>query len=202
MSYLNLVVEDNLQFGLLRKIIREVRPDMEFGEPIGRRGNDYIKQNLRSYNEASRHLPFLILTDLDQDACPIALIKKWITFDKHPNLLFRIAVREAEAWLLADRGNLAKFLSVAVSRISLHPETIDDPKQYLIGLARRSRRREIREDIVPIGTAKAGPAYNLQLAQFIDKFWNWEVAQQNSESLSRLIRCLQNFQPVTNLSDE
>ena len=196
MLYLYLVVEDELHANLLRRILREVRPDFECGEPIGKRGNDHIKKNLQSYNNVAPHQPFLVLTDLDRNACPLALIEKWITFEKHPNLLFRIAVREAEAWLLADRENLAKFLSVAVSKVSFHPETIDDPKQYLVGLARKSRKREIREDIVPIGTAKVGPAYNLQLARFVANSWSWKAAQQNSESLHRLINCLRDFHPI------
>ncbi len=196
MSFIHLVVEDELHTSLLRRVLNEIRPDLQFGEPIGKRGNDHIRQSLQSYNRAAPHQPFLVLTDLDRNACPLALIEKWITFEKHPNLLFRIAVREAEAWLLADRENLAKFLSVAVSKMPFHPETIDDPKQYLVGLARKSRKREIREDIVPIGTAKIGPAYNLQLARFVANSWSWQAAQQHSESLRRLINCLRNFHPT------
>lgn len=197
MSYIYLVVEDELHANLLSKILVEIRPDIQFDEPIGKRGNDYIKRNLRSYNQAARSIPFLVLTDLDLKSCPLALIEEWINFEKSPNLLFRIAVKEAEAWLLADRNNLAGFLSVSISKIPTNPESILDPKQNIINLARKSRKREIREDIAPIGTAQIGPAYNAQMAKFVAEFWNLETAQQNSESLSRLINRLRHFQPLT-----
>ena len=194
--YIYLVVEDELHTSLFNKILTEIRPDLRYDEPIGKRGNNYIRSNLRKYNQAAHAIPFLILIDLDRWSCPLALIEDWITFRKHPNLLFRIAVKEAEAWLLADRVNLAKFLSVSASTVPHDPEGLPDPKQSIISLARKSRKREIREDVIPIGTARIGPAYNTQLANFIAAFWDLEIAQQNSESLRRLVNCLRNFHPT------
>jgi hypothetical protein len=60
-----------------------------------------------------------------------------------------VAVREVEAWLLSDRANLVRFLSVPVSHVSRTPELLDNPKSAMVELARRSRRRDIREDMVP-----------------------------------------------------
>ncbi len=62
--------------------------------------------------------------------------------DPAPYMCFRVAVREVEAWLLADREQIARFLSIARSRVPQSPETLDNPKQRLVELARHSRRRE------------------------------------------------------------
>jgi len=39
--------------------------------------------------------------------------KKWLPYPKHPNLLFRVAVKEVEAWLLAHRAAFATFLGIS-----------------------------------------------------------------------------------------
>lgn len=55
-------------------------------------------------------------------------------------MCFRIAVREVEAWLLADAEQAAGFLAVPLARIPAEPETLPDPKATLIALAGRSRK--------------------------------------------------------------
>ena len=79
----------------------------------------------------------MVLTDLDDGPCPSDLIGGWLTSPRHPNLILRVAVREVEAWLLADAGNLAKFLGIDEARIPAIPEEIRDPKAMLVELARQ-----------------------------------------------------------------
>lgn len=62
---------------------------------------------------------------------------------------FRIAVRAAEAWILADRGRVAEWLGVPAARVPHDPDSLDDPKPTLVDLARRSRRSRMRRDLVP-----------------------------------------------------
>jgi len=154
-------------------------------------------------------IPFLVLTDLDRYPCPVALIQEWLTVPKHHNLLFRVAVREVESWLLADRTGFAKFLGIRESlvphdlgiRESLVPhdaDTIPDPKQYLINLARNSRKRDLRSDIVPLpkSTATQGRNYNGPLISFVQKSWDLLAAMKHSPSLSRTIHAVAQFQPL------
>jgi hypothetical protein len=89
------------------------------------------------------------LTDLDQHGCAPEIIKGWLREQPHGNLVFRVAVREVEAWLLADRVGFAKFLDVSIDLLPQEPDEVLDPKQTLINLARRSRIRSLREALVP-----------------------------------------------------
>ena len=52
--------------------------------------------------------------------------------------LFRIAVREVEAWLIADREALAGFLKIKIMHVPYKPEELVDPKRVLLELATRA----------------------------------------------------------------
>jgi hypothetical protein len=100
---------------------------------------------------------------------------------------FRVAVREVEAWLLADRASMALFLKVPLALIPRDPDGLDDPKLRLVDLARRSRQRDIRVDLVPReGSGRAvGPAYTSRLVEFAGKMWRPDAAAAHSDSLRR-----------------
>jgi len=143
-------------------------------------------------------MPYLILTDLDYEECAPIMIKEWLPETRNPNLIFRIAVREVESWVLADRPGFAKFLGISQNKMPRKPDELLDPKAYLINLAKDSRKRALREDIVPKqgSTAKQGPAYNERLASFVQDAWNPSNARQFSPSLERTIRAIEVFAPV------
>jgi hypothetical protein len=103
-----------------------------------------------------------------------ALIRDWLSELLPPNLLFRVAVREVEAWLLGDRTNLARFLRVSPALIPTGPEALGDPKTALIALAAKSRRTDIRDPIVPNkgSTARQGRDYNGCLTEFVRGDWD------------------------------
>jgi hypothetical protein len=131
----------------------------------------------------------MILVDLDDDFdCAPALRDEWLR-DMNHRLCFRVAVREIETWLLADRINLARFLSVTADLIPIDPEKLTDPKATLVRAATRSRRRSIREDIPPrqSGGRPEGPAYTSQLQEFVRDHWDVEQAMTQSISLSRCV---------------
>lgn len=192
--YINVVVEDEVHLNILTRILDYCVPTFVINSTYGLRGNQYIKQNLRAFNQAARFTPFLVLTDLDNNECPPFLLNKWIDFEPHPNLIFRIAVQEAESWLLADRENFAAFLGISPAKIERNPEAILNPKEYIVQLARKSRIRKIKEALVPFGTATVGPNYNFTVAEFILKKWKIDSAVQNSKSLSGLIKALNSFE--------
>jgi hypothetical protein len=138
-----------------------------------------------------------LLTDLDQHPCPPVLIDDWLDVEPHSNLIFRVAVREVESWLLADREGFADFLGISVVNIPLQPDQIANPKQSLVNAARRSRRRALRESIVPRqgSTSVQGPDYNGCLGEFVRNQWGRDAAAESSPSLSRAWERLIAFEP-------
>jgi hypothetical protein len=175
------------------------------GPVYGRNGKAHIRQRITNYNNAGRFSPWIILVDLDHDAeCAPSLCRAWLPHAS-PSMCFRVAVRQVESWMLADRERLANFLSVAASKIPTNPEAIDTPKEMVISLARQSRRRDIREDMVPRpGSGRAvGPAYTARMIEFVistQTGWRPEIAARNSESLRRALQCLRQLRTITSKS--
>jgi len=102
-----------------------------------------LRSGINGYNNAGRHRPWIVLVDLDQEAdCAPNLCRAWIS-QKSQKLCFRVAVREVEAWLLSDRESIARFLSVPVSRVPIEPESELNPKQTMVNLAAKSKRRSL-----------------------------------------------------------
>ncbi|OQY28497.1 MAG: hypothetical protein B6244_07030 [Candidatus Cloacimonetes bacterium 4572_55] len=193
---INLVVEDRLQEEALKKILGSILPKYHIPRVFCKNGRGYIKKKLESFNQASSITPYLVLTDLDRNPCAPDLIKKWVTdFALHPNLIFRVAVREVETWLLADRKNFANFLGVSKDKILREIESEKFPKQLIVRLAKKSKKRLIREKIVPrCKYVKVGPEYNSALVEFILTKWDYKVAAEASNSLSKLILSLRRFE--------
>jgi len=162
------------------------------GTIYGKKGKGHLRQKIHAYNKAARHARWIVLVDLDHDEdCAPPLRAAWIP-KPAAHLCFRIAVREIEAWLMADAAALSEYLSVAPSRIPVLPEALEHPKAEMVKLARRSRRRAIREDMVPReGSGRPiGPAYTSRLVEYAESFWHPEIAARRAESLSRAIACL------------
>lgn len=191
-----LVVEDDLSEAVVRKILRHLDRDFEVTMCLGRKGQGYIKDRVSAFNDSAKGSPFLLLTDLDRYECAPSLINEWLQTPQHENLLFRVAVREVESWLLAHRTAIARFLGVPRERIPLTPEGSSHPKADMIGLARRSGKNKIREDIVPIGTSRQGRNYNGRLIEFVENDWDVDEAVANSDSLQRFCHALATFNPV------
>ena len=162
------------------------------GDVYGKQGKEYLRQKIAGYNNAARRSPWIVLVDLDREQeCPPPLLNAWLA-QPAPNLCFRVAVREVEAWLMADVERLAAFLRVARNTIPANPEGLDDPKTAMVNLARSSKRMAIREDMTPRpGSGRqVGPAYSSRLIEFVSSFWRPDVAAMRSDSLRRAIDCL------------
>ena len=151
------------------------------------RGKPKLDALLGKYLQAAAHRPYLILRDLDTDAdCATAWLKphlhrvtRWASL--------RLAVRCAEAWLLADRARCADFLGVSEALVSPAPDELENAKHELLSLARRSSRRVIREGLCPAPghSLSVGPAYTGLLTEFVTTHWRPAVAERSSPSLRR-----------------
>jgi hypothetical protein len=192
-----LAVEDVLSEAMLCAILRQSGRDYAVGNCYRRGGFGYLKKTIRGFNQAAKGVPFFVLADLDKRLCPPQMIADWLRVPRHPNLLFRIAVREVEAWVLADRKAFGEFFGVANRHVPSPTDQLPDPKRFLIDLVAASRNRELREAIVPArrSTAKQGPDYNRPLTEFVEKRWKLNRAVKHSTSLKRTLEVLQRFRP-------
>jgi hypothetical protein len=196
---IHVAVEDELSETMVRRLLLDTGRDYSIGVVFRRGGFGYLRKRANNWNAAAAAgTPILLLTDLDQHFCVSDLIKSWLDNTPHPNLIFRIAVREVESWLLADRACFAGFLGIHERLMPFEPDAIPDPKRSLVGLARKSRIRTLREAIVPRSgsTAVQGPDYNDPLCEFVRAQWNPDAAATQSPSLSRAKAKLLAFEPT------
>ena len=186
-------VEGHLDEVVIRRLLQDVgvKPKVFYGG----KGKDHLKAKIPAYNKAARLFPWVVVIDLDQDdECAPPFVNTTIP-DIADLMCFRVAVREIESWLIADCERIAAFLGVSASRIPRNPDSLADPKGTLVKIANHSRRRVIKESIVPRveGKRKIGPGYNSILFEFIRdpvNGWRPKVASKHSDSLARCIRCL------------
>ncbi|MCH8149446.1 MAG: hypothetical protein IH987_15930 [Planctomycetes bacterium] len=202
---IDVVVEDELSEAVARKLLESSSQSYALRIVYSQGGYGYIKKNICGFNNAAKGTPYLVVTDLDTEDCAPRLIDKW--FNKRtvqPNLLFRVAVKEVEAWLLAHRSAFAEFVGVREGLVPQNVEQIDDPKKKLIDIVRRSRRKRIREDIVPPqrSTREQGPDYNGRLVRFVESHWDPRLCTSVCRSLEKAIHRIDSFVPSWISPDE
>ena len=184
----NYAVEDVLSETVMRRCFNHT--NIESGASLGREGFGYLKRIAPALNNSAAGVPYVMLTDLDQVGCPPDLLADWMgTIPIHPDFLLRVAVKEVEAWILADRKGLARYLGVPQANFPRVFEQLPDPKHELLMVARRSRHRRIREDIVA-ETAHGpvqGPDYNGSLSRFVTDQWDIDEAAVQCPSLRKML---------------
>jgi hypothetical protein len=193
---LNLVFEDQISEFVMMKLVNKSEKYL-VANSYSEGGFGYIKKNIRGFNEASKGCAFFVLADLDAIDCPPTLMNDWLKEPVHQNLIFRIAVREVESWLLADIEGFSKYTGISKVNFPAKPEEIADPKAELLKIIKRCRNRNIKEDILPKNEfASIGPNYNGRLGEFVMKHWSVSRAMKRSDSLKRAMAKLSNFKMV------
>lgn len=200
MAYFYIASEDTLSETVAERLIAETGHVVTAKIPKSRHkhaGFGYLKTRLPDFIQSCRGgANFLILTDLDRSPCPPDLLDDWLGNTTKPNsLLLRIAVREVEAWVIADRHRFARWLGIVDSIVPATPEACLDPKSDLLKLAEKSKYRELREGLLPKknGASKIGLEYNDLLCNFVIEKWRIEEASKIAPSLERAIRRLREF---------
>ena len=186
-----LAVEDELSEAISAKILNSF--GIEIRIVLREGGNAYLRQKAPELNRSANGMDIFLLTDLDSSKdCPPGLIRSWIKGTPNPRFFFRVAVMEVESWLMADRTGFANFLSIPVHRIPFPTDDILKPKEFLVSLARRSRKRRLRDELVPEPGAKipVGYGYNTRLSQFVREHWDLKRAAAVSPSLKRTLNRL------------
>jgi hypothetical protein len=195
---INLVFEDVLSGAVIDKILAASRQTYVVGFRYRSGGFGWIQKRIAGFNNAAKGMPYFVMTDLDKSECAPVLIRQWLGTPRHPNLLFRVAVRAVEAWLLGCRESFAAFLGVPENRIPTNVEEVQNPKELVVNLARHSRKRVIRVDMVPQdgSTAKVGPDYNGKLVSYVETYWDPAIAKEHSPSLLKAIEVIDAFEPI------
>lgn len=185
-----LAAEDVPGLAVGRRLVAEQPALVVYREENGH-GFGTLKRKTSNFHQMGENgMPVLMLTDLDTDPCPSGKVDAWLGRAPSPGFLFRICVREVEAWLLADREAMAGFLKTKIANLPSSPETLPDPKAKLIELAQKAPRK-IRVGLTPFGHATIGPDYNELLGGFIAQSWSIDRAVEVAPSLIRARRRIQ-----------
>jgi hypothetical protein len=182
---ISVAVEGMIDEAVLRRLVEQAGASL--GPVYGKCGKAQLLRRLKGYNSAAHFHPWIVLVDLDQDADCAPPFRAMHLPTPASHMCFRVAVREVEAWLMADQEALARFLSLPPKRIPIRPDAELDAKRKLVDIARLSRRRAIREQMVPRPESgrDVGQAYTSLMIEFSQTQWRPAVAEEASESLRR-----------------
>lgn len=159
-------------------------------------GKSKLDPKLPGFDKSAPHLCWFVLRDLDhddRDRCIPTVLQDLLKGPAAPRLALRLAVRAAEAWLLADRQAVAEYFKVALHHVSDYPDDLADPKLELVNLCRASRSRGVRDAMVPRQGSKrsVGPEYTSTIRAFAEESWDPHRAKLVSPSLRRAVECVQ-----------
>jgi hypothetical protein len=192
MPYITIATEDELSEAVGDRLVAEILPNFEISQRLRKGGNGYLKNKCMNFNKMALRHPVLLITDLDNAACASGLIESWFAGQiLNQNLIFRVAIREIESWLLADHQGMRQLLEKGANKITLTPDQLQNPKEYLLECAKRAPRG-VRNDLIRAKGALAlqGLGYNSRLCMFVRDTWEPERASTRSDSLDRAIRRL------------
>jgi hypothetical protein len=129
--------------------------------------------------------PVLCIADTD-GKCVRHILAQRLSQPGNARFLFRLAVIEAESWVLADREGFAQAFGIPVKKLPYCPDNEADPKGQILTLMQKFGRRVLRQEIVnSIGPCKPGPGYNPHLCSFVREKWNADRVAETSPSLMR-----------------
>lgn len=191
MSGFELVVgEGLLDACAARRLLHSIGIQIDPTRCLDKGGLDGFWRDAKKYENMSRNDGLVFaLTDLDRAPCASELIKGKLGHTPFHRFILRVAARQLESWLLADAPRIARYLQVPNNAIPRNPDGIQNPKQALVNVARASRSRNIRNDMVPEEgmSAVVGKNYTRQMERFIEQHWQPLNAAEESPSLKRAI---------------
>lgn len=194
MNRILVVGEDALCCALGERLVDSCLPGWIMVAPsVNKAGVTKLVPDLPRYAQFSQnaHSAVLCIADTDR-GCAKQLAEKWRPKHAPKEFLLRLAVTEAESWLLADRVSFSKYFDVPRNRLPLNPDEVADPKQLILELVAKSRKKAMREELVSTKVpARAGTGYNLHLGAFVRDEWHIVDAASLSPSLARAVGRLQ-----------
>ena len=182
-----IATEDELSEQVIESMLAQSGQNFNVHTRLRKQGFGYLKSKISDLNKIAERIAVVLLTDLDRSNCIVELKQEWLPVTQNRNLLFRIAVREVESWILADRSAFARFLKINEEKVPKHPDKLSYPKRTLLKLVRLSPTRGLREDVLPKpgSTSVVGFGYNTILRDFVARHWSPQRATVCSPSLNR-----------------
>lgn len=191
MEHIQLIGEDRLCCALGKKLINEVLGWPLASEPIDTQGITKLRASIGRYREVAKRFPVLCIADVDR-GCAVRISDELRGTLPPAGFMLRLAVREAESWVLADGDRLAEFFGISPARVPLRPDDELDPKLSVLGLARHAKVGCLRREMISEFNAnKPGSGYNFHLSKFVDTHWSPVRAAANSPSLARAVEKLE-----------
>lgn len=195
---LTLVGEDALCCQLGVSLVAHALPGWRISPlPIEKGGVTRLVADLPRLSQAARHgLPVLCIADSDRD-CPVEWMKRWLVVrDRHERFLLRLAVTEAESWLLADHAAMKARFRTPLHQLPQAPDDLVDPKAALLHLVQRHAPAAIRREMVSLdraGQPLRASGYAVHLKEFTASAWQPERAAGRSPSLRRALNRLRGW---------
>ncbi|MBV6304370.1 DUF4276 family protein [Candidimonas humi] len=192
MKKILVVGEDVLCCALGEKLVAAALPSWRLAGPsIDKKGITKLTPDLTRYINQARYVqPVLCIADTD-GKCAKKLLESWRPLHATEDFILRLAVTEAESWILADRQEFSAYLKVPINRVPHNTDSIADPKRLVLTLAARSGKRVFRDEMVSYTDPnKPGSGYNLHLSDFVRTRWRAQSAKTVSESLDRAMNSL------------
>lgn len=195
------LAEDEVTQLIIRRLVSDYNPLITSlrEEPV--RGG-MIEDLIPKYNLLSS--PTIGLIDLDS-GCAVTKLESTLRGNPlRDRFCLRIAVEEAETWLLADTVNCALYLGISsdlipAPRIDPFGNGLEIILPYKVSLwigrelGPNSNNNYIRNGLQPLSGRTKGPLHNTIFGQFIDNYWNPEVARLGSNSLNKAIDRIRSF---------
>ena len=192
MRAIALATEDELSEAIGLRLIAESPFHEADVLPLRRNGSGYLKSKVESWRQLAGQQVVLLLTDLDQIDCPVALRNEWLGTRPVPDrLLLRIAVREIESWVLAGHDAMRKWIGDR-GKLPPAPDELGDPKAFLLNMVRKYAPRDVKQDLLAERGAMAsqGLGYNRRLVAWVNSDWSPDRAAARSPSLLRARQAL------------
>jgi hypothetical protein len=185
MASIVLATEDELSEQVGLSLANEA--GLQVGLCLRKGGNGYLRSRLSSFCQMARTQTVFVITDLDQIQTPAMLIADWFGKQHRPDkLLFRVAVREIESWLIADHLAIRHLFGQKAAKLPNSPDELPDAKQTLLRLAQFAPR-SVRDDLVGArgSVASQGIGYNARLCEWVRETWRPALAAERSPSLAK-----------------
>jgi hypothetical protein len=188
MKQILVVGEDPLTCALGEQLVTELLPSWVMPlAAINKKGVTKLIPEFPRFIEQAKFQPVLCIADTD-GKCVKELLAKWLPQTLPLKFCLRLAVAEAESWLIADRKSIANYFGIPEKHVSKTPDEETDPKRHLLNLARKSKNRDLRLEMVSqTDQSKQGTGYNPRLRHFVKVHWSAQRAAENSPSLARAL---------------
>jgi hypothetical protein len=185
MTPIAIATEDQLSETIALRLLAEVQTPHFVQHKLGKKGNGYLRSKINSWYQMAEHQVMVVLTDLDRSNCLVEFRDQWLLNPAPNHLVFRVAVREVESWVLADHQAMRELIGDK-GVLPVNPDELPNPKQTLLRLA-KSAPKAVREDLLKTidGHLAPGLGYNARLSSWVNSKWNPKRAAERSPSLAR-----------------